>query len=70
MGVVSTDVAGVNVRATPNGAPIVAIANGTPVIQFDRTRDQKWILIAPACPLVQVNAYSVTANVPLAVCGG
>jgi len=70
MGVVATDAAGVNVRQTPNGVPIVAIANGTPLIQFDRTSDGRWILIAPACTLVQVNAYSVTANVPFAVCGG
>lgn len=69
-GVVVTDVAGLHVRQTPNGAPIVVLANGTPIIQFDRTRDGKWILIAPACALAPVNAYSVTTGVSVAVCGG
>jgi hypothetical protein len=63
---VTTDVHGLNVRATPGGPPTAALVNGTPVLPLQRSG--KWILVAPACPLAPIGAWSWTAGVPLMAC--
>jgi hypothetical protein len=64
--VVNVQAAGLNVRVTPNGPPIMALVNGTPIIQVDRRGN--WALIAAACDLTPTWLWSWTANVPLNRC--
>ena len=58
---------GLNVRATPNGPPVMALVNGTPLIPVGRM-EGKWVLVAPACDLTPTWAWSWTAGVPLNRC--
>jgi hypothetical protein len=63
---VSVDAAGANVRTAPNGPPILALVNGTPVIV--RGRAGNWIAIDPACYLTPTFLWSWTAGVSLMRC--
>jgi hypothetical protein len=66
MGVVSVAAAGLNVRMVPNGPPVMALVNGTPLYPMDKKGD--WLLVAPACDLTPTFAWSWTAGVPLNRC--
>jgi len=66
MGVVSVQADGLNVRAVPNGPPIMALVNGT--LLYPVTRQGNWILVAPACDLTPTFAWSWNAGVPLNRC--
>jgi len=66
MGVVTVDASGLNVRIVPNGPPVMALVNGTPLYPMDRRGD--WLLIAPACDLTPTWAWSWNAGVPLNRC--
>jgi hypothetical protein len=57
---------GLNVRATPDGPPLFALVNGTPLVVLDR--QGQWSLVAAACELTPTWAWSWTANVPLNRC--
>src|SRR5262245_51145961 len=57
---------GLNVRAVPEGPPIMALVNGTPLFVLDRW--QSWTLVAPACDLTPTFLWSWTASVPLNRC--
>lgn len=57
---------GLNVRVTPDGPPIMALVNGTPLLVLDRW--QGWTLVAPACDLMPTFLWSWTAGVPLNRC--
>jgi hypothetical protein len=63
---VSVGADGLNVRTVPDGPPIMALVNGTPLLVL--TRAQHWTLVAPACPLAPTPLWSATAGVPLAAC--
>jgi len=65
--VVSVGVDGANVRATPGGPVTSALANGVPLVPLDKAGP--WMLVAPACALAPTWTWSVTAGVPLSVCG-
>jgi len=56
-----------NIRTVPEGPVIGALANGVPVIPL--TKSGPWVLVAPACTLMPTWTFSVTAGVPLSVCG-
>jgi hypothetical protein len=58
---------GLNVRATPNGPPVMALVNGTLLIPVG-PMEGKWALVAPACDLTPTFAWSWTAGVPLNRC--
>jgi len=67
--VVQVSVDGLNVRATPEGPIVAALANGTPVTPL--TKVGPWVLVsaAPGCWLTSTFTASVTAGgVPLSVC--
>jgi hypothetical protein len=64
--VVTVDAAGLNVRLQPNGQPIMALANGTPVTLTGKAG--RWFSIAPACYLHPTFLWSWTAGVPLMAC--
>jgi hypothetical protein len=64
--IVNVGADGLNVRVSPNGYPIVALVNGTPLIPLQRQAD--WVLVAPACDLTPTFAWSWTAGVSLARC--
>ena len=65
--VISVGVDGLNVRATPGGFVVAALANGTPVAPL--TKEGPWVLVAPLCALAPTWTWSVTAGgVPLSVC--
>jgi hypothetical protein len=49
--VVNVAADGLNVRTVPNGPPLVALVNGTPVIPLQRQGD--WLLIAAGCDLTK-----------------
>jgi hypothetical protein len=66
MGVVSVAADGLNVRVTPNGPPVMALVNGTPVIPVGR--EGPWLLVAAGCDLTPTFAWSWTAGVPLNRC--
>jgi|SRR6516165_9462770 len=66
MGVVTVDASGLNVRIVPNGPPVMALVNGTPLYPMDRRGD--WLLVAPACDLTPTWAWSWNAGVPLNRC--
>lgn len=66
MGMVSVGADGLNVRATPNGPPVMALVNGT--LLYPVTREGQWILVAAACDLTPTFAWSWTAGVPLNRC--
>lgn len=63
---VSVGADGLNVRTVPDGPPILALVNGTPLIVL--TRQDRWTLVAPACELAPTGLWSITANVPLGGC--
>jgi len=66
--VIQVAVDGLNVRATPGGPAIAALANGVPVTPLTKAGD--WMLVAPACSLAPTFTASVTAGgIPLSVCG-
>ena len=66
MGVVSVAADGLNVRVAPNGPPVMALVNGTPVIPVGR--EGPWLLVAAGCDLTPTFAWSWTAGVPLNRC--
>jgi hypothetical protein len=66
MGVVNVDASGLNVRTVPNGPPVMALVNGTPLIPLQKQGD--WLLVAPACDLTPTWAWSWNAGVPLNRC--
>jgi hypothetical protein len=66
MGVVNVQADGLNVRVTPNGPPVMALVNGTPLIPVGR--QGPWLLVAVGCDLTPTFAWSWTANVPLNRC--
>jgi hypothetical protein len=66
MGVVTVDASGLNVRVAPNGPPVMALVNGTPVYPMRREGD--WLLVAAGCDLTPTFAWSWTAGVPLNRC--
>src|SRR5215467_11017752 len=66
MGVVSVAADGLNVRTVPNGPPVMALVNGTPLIPFQKQGD--WLLVAPACDLTPTWVWSWNAGVPLNRC--
>ena len=66
MGVVNVQADGLNVRVAPNGPPVMALVNGTPLYPMDKRGD--WLLVAPACDLTPTWAWSWTAGVPLNRC--
>jgi hypothetical protein len=57
---------GLNVRAVPNGPPIVSVVNGTPLLVLQR--QGQWTLVAPACDLTPTWAWSWNAGVSLMRC--
>jgi hypothetical protein len=57
---------GLNVRAAPDGPPVMSLVNGTPLFVLQRVGS--WTLVAPACDLTPTFAWSWTANVPLNRC--
>jgi hypothetical protein len=65
-----TDAGGLNVRASPGGPPVIALANGTPVapIQPDNTNHPRWALVQPACNLVPTWLWSWNTGVTLMRC--
>jgi hypothetical protein len=63
---VSVGADGLNVRAVPDGPPIMSLVNGTPLTVL--TRQGSWTLVAPACDLTPTWAWSWTAGVPLNRC--
>jgi hypothetical protein len=63
---VSVDADGLNVRAVPDGPPLVALVNGTPLLVLQRVGS--WTLVAPACDLTPTFLWSWTAGVPLNRC--
>jgi hypothetical protein len=65
---VQVSVDGANVRATPGGPVIGALANGVPIVPLQKV--DGWVLVAPACPLMPTYTWSITGGgVPLSVCG-
>jgi hypothetical protein len=66
IGVVHVGADGLNVRAAPNGPPIMALVNGTPLVPIQRNGD--WLLIAAGCDLTPTFLWSWTAGVPLNRC--
>ena len=66
MGVVTVDASGLNVRVAPNGPPVMALVNGTPLYPMGQRGD--WLLVAPACDLTPTWAWSWNAGVPLNRC--
>jgi|SRR5215471_10439617 len=66
MGMVSVDAAGLNVRVVPNGPPIMALVNGTPL--YPVRREGAWLLVAAGCDLTPTWAWSWNAGVPLNRC--
>jgi hypothetical protein len=63
---VSVAADGLNVRDVPNGAPLLSLVNGTPLLVL--AREGSWSLVAPACDLVPTFLWSWTAGVPLNRC--
>ena len=49
MGAVNVQADGLNVRSVPNGQPIMALVNGTPLIPLQR--EGGWLLVAAGCDL-------------------
>jgi hypothetical protein len=66
IGVVNVDASGLNVRATPNGPPVMALVNGT--LLYPVRKEGPWLLVAPACDLTPTWAWSWNAGVPLNRC--
>jgi hypothetical protein len=65
-GVVNVSADGLNVRTAPNGPPIMALVNGTPLVPLQQAGN--WVLVAPACSLTSTFLWSWTAGVPLNRC--
>jgi hypothetical protein len=63
---VSVGADGLNVRAAPDGPPILALINSTPLIPLQRAGN--WTLVASACSLTPTFLWSWTAGVPLYRC--
>jgi hypothetical protein len=57
---------GLNVRDVPDGLPIMALVNGTPLVVLQRVGS--WTLVAAACDLTPTFLWSWTAGVPLNRC--
>jgi hypothetical protein len=66
MGVVNVQADGLNVRVAPNGPPVMALVNGTPLYPIGREGD--WLLVAAGCDLTPTWAWSWSAGVPLNRC--
>jgi hypothetical protein len=66
MGIVNVQADGLNVRATPNGYPVMSLVNGVPLIPLGQEGD--WLLVAAGCDLTPTFAWSWTAGVPLNRC--
>jgi hypothetical protein len=66
MGMVNVDASGLNVRVTPNGPPVMALVNGTPL--YPVGKEGPWLLVAPACDLTPTWAWSLNVGVPLNRC--
>jgi hypothetical protein len=66
IGAVTVAADGLNVRAAPNGPPVMALTNGVPLIPLGR--EGNWLLVAAACDLTPTFAWSWTAGVPLNRC--
>jgi len=66
MGVVNVAADGLNVRVVPDGPPVMALVNGTPLYPVQRQGD--WLLVAAGCDLTPTWAWSWTAGVPLNRC--
>jgi hypothetical protein len=64
--IVDVPAEGLNVRTVPNGPPIMALVNGTPL--WPVTRQGNWLLVAAGCDLTPTWAWSWTAGVPLNRC--
>jgi hypothetical protein len=62
---VSVAADGLNVRG-PDGNPVMALVNGTPLLVLDR--QGPWTLVAAACDLTPTWLWSWTARVPLNRC--
>jgi hypothetical protein len=67
MVVVSAAADGLNVRVGPNGPPVLALLNGTPVIPMRQEGD--WLLVRTACDITPMFAWLWTSGVPLWGCG-
>jgi hypothetical protein len=65
-GIVNVPADGLNVRAIPNGQPLMSLVNGTPLIPLGKEGD--WLLVAAGCDLTPTFAWSWTAGVPLNRC--
>jgi hypothetical protein len=65
-GVVNVAADGLNVRVAPNGPPIMALVNGTPLIPLQQSGG--WLLVAAGCDLTPTFLWSWTAGVPLNRC--
>jgi len=63
---VSVEADGLNVRASPDGPPLMSLVNGTPLVVLDR--QEHWSLVAAACDLTPTWAWSWNAGVPLNRC--
>jgi hypothetical protein len=66
VGVVQVAADGLNVRVAPNGPPVMALVNGTPLIPLQTAGN--WVLVAAACNLTPTYLWSWTAGVPLNRC--
>ena len=66
VGMVNVQADGLNVRTIPNGPPVMAVVNGTPLLPV--RREGNWLLVAPACDLTPTWAWSWNAGVPLNRC--
>lgn len=63
---VSVDADGLNVRAVPDGPPLMALVNGTPLLVLQRVGS--WTLVAPACELTPTYLWTWNSGVPLMRC--
>ena len=64
--IVNVSAEGLNVRTVPNGPPVMALVNGTPL--WPITQQGNWLLVAAGCDLTPTFAWSWTAGVPLNRC--
>jgi hypothetical protein len=55
MGIGNVGADGLNVRTVPNGPPVMALVNGTPLYPMRREGD--WLLVAAGCEFLQVHAH-------------
>jgi hypothetical protein len=57
---------GLNVRAAPDGYPIMSLVNGVPLVVLQR--QGAWLLVGAGCDLTPTFVWSWTAGVPLNRC--